>query len=139
MIAYLDASVLVPLVVVDAHNERALAVIRRHNPTLIVSDFAAAEFASAIARRVRSNDLTRSDAQSAFTTFDSWSSHVTRPVQTASADLSVAAGWIRWLDLNLRAPDAINIAIARRIGAEPFTFDLKMAEAAAALGVSVRA
>jgi hypothetical protein len=39
--------------------------------------------------------------------------------------------------LALRAPDGINLAIASRIGATLFTFDLKMASAARVLGITV--
>jgi len=44
---------------------------------------------------------------------------------------------LRDLTLGLRAPDAINIAIAQRLGAELATFDKKMATAASKLGVTV--
>jgi predicted nucleic acid-binding protein len=43
---------------------------------------------------------------------------------------------LRRLDLNLRTPDAIHIAIAQRLGAELATFDVRMAESAEALGVT---
>jgi predicted nucleic acid-binding protein len=39
--------------------------------------------------------------------------------------------------ITLRTPDAINIAIAQRIGATLVTFDEKMAAVAALLGLSV--
>jgi predicted nucleic acid-binding protein len=47
---YLDASVLVALFTHDLLGARADAFLRTHSPVLVVSDFAAAEFASAIAR-----------------------------------------------------------------------------------------
>jgi predicted nucleic acid-binding protein len=48
-------------------------------------------------------------------------------------------GSIRRLDLDIRAPDARNIAIAQRIGATLMTFDTKMAITAQAPGVPVAA
>jgi predicted nucleic acid-binding protein len=45
---------------------------------------------------------------------------------------------LRRLDLTLRAPDAINIALAQRLEATLFTFDAKMAGAAKVLGVDVQ-
>jgi len=41
------------------------------------------------------------------------------------------------LDLTLRAPDAINIAIAQRIEADLLTFDDQLAASARALGTTV--
>jgi predicted nucleic acid-binding protein len=134
---YLDASVLVALFTNDLSTERAEAAIRRDWPLLIVSDFAAAEFASAISRRVRMNRLTVDEARSAFSTFDQWITQTAQLATAASTDLLAATGFLRRLDLNLRAPDAINLAIAQRVGATLATFDEKMQTSAARLGLSV--
>ena len=130
----LDASALVPLFINDAFNERIEIYLISHAPDIIVSDFAAAEFASAIARRVRMGQLTRSEARDAFATFDMWP--VTR-IQTEPSDMVAAAAYMRRLDLNLRTPDALNIAIAQRLSATLVTFDDRMAHNARLLGVSV--
>ncbi len=53
------------------------------------------------------------------------------------SDLDDAQTMLRRLDLVLRAPDAINLAIAQRLGAELATFDIRMAECARALGIAV--
>jgi predicted nucleic acid-binding protein len=134
---YLDASVLVSLFIDDALTARADAFLRTHPSILIVSDFAAAEFASAIARRVRMRLLTADDARTAFATFDLWTARYAGSAQTTTADVTSAAGFLRRLELTLRAPDAINIAIAQRVDAELLTFDDKMAEGARALGTGV--
>jgi hypothetical protein len=44
---------------------------------------------------------------------------------------------LRRLDLRLRTPDAVDIAIARRIGADLLTYDEKMAICARMLGLKV--
>lgn len=137
MSVYLDASVLVALFTNDLSMERAEAAIRRDWPLLIVSDFAAAEFASAISRRVRMNRLTVDEARSAFSTFDQWITQTAQLATAASTDLLAATGFLRRLDLNLRAPDPINLAIAQRLGATLATFDEKMQTSAARLGLSV--
>ena len=49
---------------------RADAFFRQHAPIPVVSDFAAAEFASALARRVRTGDIAAGAAQSAFSNLD---------------------------------------------------------------------
>jgi len=51
--------------------------------------------------------------------------------------LGVAISLVRRLDSGLRAPDALNIAIAQRCEAYLLTFDGKMARSARSLGVTV--
>ena len=72
----------------------------------------------------------------AFAIFDSWVARAACRVDTLASDISAAAAQIRRLDLTLGTPDARNIAVAERLGAELATFDDKMAAAARALGLS---
>jgi predicted nucleic acid-binding protein len=132
---YLDASVLVALVMVDALTARADAFFRASTPVLIVSDFAAAEFASAVARRVRTGDITSDDARRGFSAFDMWTATLRKEMVTA--DVRAAGAFLGRLDLSLRTTDALNIAIAQRIRAALVTFDQRMAAGARALGVQV--
>ncbi|HKN09379.1 MAG TPA: type II toxin-antitoxin system VapC family toxin [Pseudomonadota bacterium] len=137
MSVYLDASVLVALFTDDVLAGRADAFLRTRSPVLIVSDFAAAEFASAIARHVRMRGIRAQDAHRTFTNFDAWIARAAGRALTTSADVASAAAFLRRLDLPLRTPDALNIAIAQRIGAEILTFDDQMAASARALGTAV--
>ncbi len=77
-------------------------------------------------------------ARAASVNFDEWGSRASQEVETLTSDVTTAAAYIRRLDLTLRTPDTMHIAIAQRVGASLSTFDHKMAAAAAALGVSVR-
>lgn len=138
MSAYLDASVIVPLFAPDSFTPRSDALVRKLLPDVIVSDFAAAEFASAVARRVRMGERTTADALAAFAEFDSWAAG-TRRTEIFAADVAMAATILRALDLPLRTMDAIHIAAARRLEATLVTFDRRMAESAAALGIEVLA
>lgn len=137
MTVYLDTSVLVALLTNDPLTARATAFLRANAPVLVLSDFVAAEFASAMARRVRTRELAPEDARAAFTTLDTWAARTTRRVETTSADVSAAEAFLRRLDLTLLTPDALNIAIAQRVGAALATFDVKMAASARTLGVNV--
>jgi uncharacterized protein len=137
--AYLDASVIVALLTVDLLSSRADTFLRTHTPVLIVSDFAAAEFASVIARRVRTRELSARDARQSFLHLDSWVARAAQRAQTSSADIRTAETFLRRLDVTLRTPDAINLAIAQRVGATLVTFDAKMAAAARTLGTAVAA
>lgn len=136
---YLDASVLVSLLARDALTPRAYCLLRARTAELLVSDFAAAEFASALGQRVRTGELTAEEARAAFANFDVWTAQTTRRIETTAADVRAAEAFLRRLDLNLRAPDALHIAVARRMGAVLATFDEKMAVAVRALGLAVLA
>lgn len=134
---YLDASVLVPLFTEEDTTKEVQTFLRQREPTLVVSDFAAAEFVSAIGRRVRTALLTRAEAQRIFATFDDWTVGVAVAEMTLPRDVARANALLRRLDLPLRTPDAINIAIAERIRAELFTLDKQMAANARQLELKV--
>ena len=138
MSVYLDTSVLVALFTdSDPFTERARAYMASNPDTLTISDFAAAEFASVVARLTRMRRLTKDDANKVFSGFDAWKARAVAMATTTPADIAAATSALRRLDLNLRTPDAINIAIADRLNTTLATFDEGMATAARALGVQV--
>lgn len=137
MSVYLDASVLVALFTNDPLTARADTFLRANPLVLIVSDFAAAEFSSVIARHVRTKDITKDDAHLVFSNFDTWTARTTQRAPISAADIIAAEALLRRLDLALRTPDALNIAIAQRMWATLVTFDKKMAAAARAIGTVV--
>jgi uncharacterized protein len=134
---YLDASVLVALLMIDTLTARADKFLRTSAPILIISDFGAAEFASAVARRVRTGDITPEEARRGFSAFDSWTSQTTLREEIVAEDVRASERFLRRLDLTLRTADALNIAIAQRVRASLATFDGRMAASARALGVPV--
>jgi predicted nucleic acid-binding protein len=134
---YLDASAIFALILPDAFSVRGSDYLDRKRPILLVSDFAKAEFASAVALRVRRLEMSTEGAREAFAGFDAWTIAESLQIEATTADIKTAEAYIRRLDLNLRAPDAINIAITQREGATLMTFDARMAECARALGVPV--
>ena len=134
---YADASVLVALFIPDPFAARARQFVEQARPTILVSDLAGAEFASAIARRVRMREVAPGQAQAAFGAFDAWTPFRGARLETTTTDIAAAERFLRRLDLNLRTPDALNIAIAQRSGAALATFDGRMADAARALGLEV--
>jgi uncharacterized protein len=134
---YLDANILVALLTVEPLSERADDFIQGNAERLIVSDFAAAEFASAIARRVRTRETTVEDARKDLADFDIWTARLTERTELNADDVAAATGYMRRLDLALLTPDAMHIAIAQRLDAMLATFDRQMAAAARALGITV--
>jgi uncharacterized protein len=134
---YLDASVLVTMFVIDPSSARAEAFLSAHPEIVVVRDFGVAEFSSAVGRRVRTRDLTPEDGQFAFFNLDTWVVRSAYREETTTADIDAVNRILRRLDINLRTPDAIHIAIARRLEATLVTFDRSIAAGARALGMAV--
>lgn len=135
--AYLDVNVMVPLFAVDTLTDRAKKALRSLHDDLIVSDFAIAEFSSVIARRVRTRDLRPDEARAAFSNFDTWCARHVTWVKLESIDIVGATALMRRLDLSVRTPDALHIAIMQRIGCPLLTFDGTTASVARALGIEL--
>jgi predicted nucleic acid-binding protein len=70
---YLDTRFLVALLISEPFTDRAEGFTRSEPTSLIVSDFAAAEFASAVSRRVHTREYTIEQGRTALNTFDNWS------------------------------------------------------------------
>jgi predicted nucleic acid-binding protein len=131
----LDASALLPLFIEESATKRAQDLLRGN--ILVISDFAVAEFSSGVARRTRLGEINESGASAVFAALDTWTVNAARRESLTAGDVGVAISLVRRLDLGLRAPDAINIAIAQRCEAELLTFDERMARSARALGLTV--
>lgn len=134
MSVYLDASVVVSLFVLDPASQRAQGALLRVRGVMHISNLCAAEFVSALNHRMRMGFLTRKEAQEAIVLFDEWAAAMTDRVETGAQDFSVCDSYLRRLDLPLRTPDALHLAIAKRIGASLLTFDKQMIASAKKLG-----
>lgn len=134
---YLYANILVALLTPEPLSARADDFVRSNQDSLIVSDFAAAEFASAIARRVRTRETTIEDARADLSDFDAWVGGSTQRVELSAVDVAAATAYLRRFDLTLLTPDALHIAIAERIAATLVTFDRQMEASARVLGMAV--
>jgi predicted nucleic acid-binding protein len=134
---YLDTSVMVALLLPDAHSPRADAWLVRERPTFLASDFCAVEFAAVVSRRVRMNQLTVETANLALRRFDDWLSRTVQVVRCAPEQMALAGQIVRDFTAKLSAPDALHLAIARYSGATLATFDDRLAEAARRQAVPV--
>ena len=137
MSVYLDASVIVPRLVDEPHTTDVEAYLTGKREELFISDFAAAEVAAALSRLVRMRRLTTGDASSALNDFDIWRATSCSGVDVRAADARLAFAYVRRFELMLRAPDALHLAIARRLGATLVTLDRRLADAGRELAVTV--
>lgn len=104
---YLDTSVLVALILPDAHSQSADAWLTKVNPTLVTSDFCTIEFAAVVSRRVRMNNLSVPTANLALRTLDGWLARTAQVVPCAPHHMALAAALVRDFPTKLMAPDAI--------------------------------
>jgi hypothetical protein len=135
---YLDASALVAMLVREPGSAAIDAFLERYDGALGLSDFAAAEVASAVSRLVRTKLIALEDAEARLSDFDAWRSIRTELIDIEASDARLANAYVRRFDLMLRAPDALHAAICRRLGLTLVTLDQRLAKAAAQLGIEVR-
>jgi uncharacterized protein len=135
--AYLDTSVLLPTLIAEPVTEAVYDCLGACEQELLISDFAAAEVASALSRLIRMATLTNADASARLADFDAWRAAMSLPVDIAASDARLAYMYVRRFDLGLRAPDALHLAIARRLDATLITLDRRLAAAAREMGIAV--
>ncbi|MBC7505574.1 MAG: type II toxin-antitoxin system VapC family toxin [Sandarakinorhabdus sp.] len=134
---YLDTSVIVPLFVDEPSAAAIAALLAETAVPLMVTEFAAGEFASALSRLVWTGRLPARIARGCLDDFDGWRVVHSLSPPVDPVDIRLAGLFVRRFDLKLRLPDAIHAATAQRLGATMVTFDRRLADAAAALGIAV--
>lgn len=135
MTLYLDASALVSVIADEPSARRVFATVRASVDLPLISDFGRAEASSGLAKLIRTGRRSEEMVQSMYRTLDRWALDAAQPVGIDATDIAQAGEMVRRHDLSLRAPDAIHIAAAHRLGATLLTLDRGMARAAAVLGV----
>jgi len=135
--AYLDASALVATLVREPGSVAIDAFLDQYTGTIGVSEFAAAEVASALSRLVRTHLIAQEDAEAGLSDFDAWRSIRTETIDIEPPDARLANTYVRRFDLMLRAPDALHAAICRRLDLTLVTLDQRLAKAARELGIDV--
>lgn len=134
---YFDASALVSVFLPDAHTGTVEAFLRGDARRIGVSGFAVAEFSAVVSREARTGRLDAGQGARVLHTFDAWLGTSAEAVPLEPDDARVATAFVRRFDLGLRAPDALHLAICKRLNLPLLTFDARQAAAARALGVGV--
>jgi uncharacterized protein len=137
MSTYLDASFLVPTLIEEAVSDAVKAYLLATEQELLVSEFAAAEVASALSRLVRMRLLGTADAEARLSDFQAWRAAASSPVDIHPADARLAYTFVRRFELMLRAADALHLAITARLDASLVTLDRRLERAARELGIAV--
>lgn len=138
MSLYLDASVLLPLLVEEDATRAVSSLLAGADEPPLVGEFAVAEVASGLSRLGRMGVLTPEEASHRLAMFDVWRADDTEPCDIVAADVRLCGLFVRRFELKLRAPDALHLATVRRLGATLVTLARQLAEASRRLGVAVQ-
>ena len=133
---YFDASALLPLFIDDEFTPAAKVMVSRVS-IVHVSDWTTAECVSAIGRAIRMGLLTHERARGLCGSIDAWVFANALRIDVEVEDVRFAESLLRRFEFNLRAPDALHVALARRLSLPLATFDRNMAICAEALGLQL--
>ncbi|MDD5329968.1 MAG: type II toxin-antitoxin system VapC family toxin [Sulfuricella sp.] len=135
---YFDTSVLVAYLVNEAHSAKAEAALTSvPGRERIISDWGRVELVSALGVKVRTQQLSQTDATTALSRFERIADRYFTVCPIVGADYLRAQTLLNSFDLGLRAGDALHIAIAERCNAALCCLDKRMAEAANHFGIEV--
>ena len=136
---YIDTSVLVSALTKEARTVLSQSWLAAQEAAeLTISDWTVAEFASALSLKLRMGTLNEEYRAAALSEFARLSAETLRVLPVARADFHFAARFADQWRLNLRAGDALHLAICADHGAFLCTFDSRLAEAAVHAGVPLR-
>lgn len=133
--AYVDASALTASISRDEGADRVDQLFTALPEPLLISGFGWGEFVAAVGRRVRT---TAPSEPPATALIEAARGRMTsaRSVATTTEDIAVPTDFVAAFSLALKLPDAIHIALARRLGATLVSTDRQQVAAARALAIA---
>jgi predicted nucleic acid-binding protein len=134
---YFDTSVLVPMWIEDTRSETVERWLETLADAPVVSDWALAEFTSALGIRRRIGAIDQAACERAEHALDQWVESGVERLVLVAADLVTARHLMRVDAVVVTAPDALHLALARRSGTALATLDEPLRRAAEALGIAV--
>jgi predicted nucleic acid-binding protein len=133
---YLDTSVLVALLTPEAHSGRADAWVVQHGEEkLLISGWVEAEYAAAIAAKLRAGVLTPEARERVVSAFTDLAASTFESAPPSHGTFDTAARFAGYPDAKLKAGDALHLAYAHGHSATLCTLDRRQADAGAVLSV----
>ena len=128
---YVDTSVLVALFTNEATAKRITTWFAEELRPLVSGDWCITEFASALALKQRTLQISTKQSNAAWKVFNQLCDQNMRLLPLERDTFNQAAHLIRRSKNGLRAGDALHLALALRVGAVAFfTLDVRFAESA---------
>ncbi len=135
MTSYLDASIVVPLLVAEPTTAVITEWIERQSTALLIGRLAIGEAASALSRRRRMTELSDTEGESALAALDAFVGGGLTIVDHAPEDIALAGQLVRNPMPKLLMGDAIHLATCRRLSLTLVTNDAALLEIARREGV----
>ena len=131
---YLDASVVVPLIIAETSSEQMYAWLERESD-ICLSQWTISEVSSALSHHFRTGRIDAEEREAAEAALN----QTVQDFQLADIDDDdvIAARALLRLDTTLRAPDALHLAIVGRLDCTLATYDRRLAASARAIGMAV--
>jgi uncharacterized protein len=134
---YLDTNVIVALFGAEPGTAAAIRWLTGAEAAILISDFAAVEFAAVLSREVRTGAIAADRAHAVLARFDTWKLHGASPLASGTADMQLAERLVRDFATKLQAPDALHLALAVNSQSTLVTLDQRLADAARMRGVPI--
>jgi predicted nucleic acid-binding protein len=135
---YLDTCVLLAVLLPEVHSDKAARFLQQANDQMAISPWSGTELHSALGVKVRMGDLQRDQAEMVLQTYECELAPALMMLEPESADFRHADACLRGWSVNLRAGDALHLAIAAGRAACLCSLDRAFVKAAQQLGLEAQ-
>lgn len=136
MTLYLDTSVLVTALTNEPETSKIQAWLEAQDPDdLTISDWVITEFASAVARKLRTGELSEGTRSAVSAQFNRMTSESFAIAPVTATHFRSAARFLERYELGLRAGDALHLAVCADRGTTLCTRDHRLNDAGAILAI----
>ena len=132
-----DTSIVIAAVTLESMTERAQSWLE-DTPDLFTARWTLVEGMSALSAKVRRGDIRLAQRRAAAVALRALLDQHIAMTDSTSHQLTMAAAWCEQVELKLRGPDALHLAMAADRKMVLWTLDSTMAKAGQALGLDAR-